>query len=349
MVITRYPALDRSDVHRASLEAFAGAGFAEVEDHNSPDAVGFGPMPMTTSAGRRQTTLDAYLPPDVDLPTLRIVTDAGVDRIAIEAGRAKGVRLIDGSQVEADEVICAAGVYGSPCLLMRSGVGPADQLRALGIRIVADLPGVGANLADHPGADLDSGWRGAHVPARPTLHSIATRRSTSQPTEAPPDLMFWVTDPEGEDPRFAFDPILLKPESRGSVRLRSADPLDKPRITLPKPTARDVDRLMEGYALGIELANDPAIRRLASGPAPRGGSQARLRRLVVDGTYSIPHVVGTCRMGPSPADGDVVDATGCVHGIEALRVADTSVIPDAVAGFPQLVAIMLAERIATFV
>lgn len=347
MVINRYGSLRRSAIHDAAVEALSDLGFPSIEDHNAPGAVGAGPMPMSTRDGRRLTTLQAYLPRDATPASLRIRVDTQVDKVLVEDGRAFGVRLVDGTDIHADSVILSSGTYGSPALLMRSGVGPAAHLREMGIDVAVNLPGVGENLADHPGADLDAGFSG-DAACQALRHTIATYRSPSQPSDGPPDLMFWVQEPSENDGRLYLDPILLKPESRGSVRLRSAHPLDPPQIALPGLRAeRDVERLMEGYELGLAIANRPAIRALAPEPAlvtPSG--PAELRERVVTSAYSLPHVVGTCRMGPSPDSGDVVDAAGCVHGIDGLRVVDASVIPDAPSGFPQLVTIMVAEHLA---
>ncbi len=345
--ITRYPELPRSDIHQAAVEALAATGFARVEDHNAPTAVGVGPMPMSTRAGRRITTLSAYLAPESRPRNLTVRTDTEVATVEIRAGRAVGVRLVAGSRIEAGLVILAAGTYGSPPILLRSGIGPGADIRDLGIEVAADLPGVGRNLADHPGVDLDSGWRGGPLPEARALHSIATLRSTSRPPAASPDLMFWLSDPSGPEPGFYLDPVLLKPESRGSVSLRSADPTAPPRIVLPGiAEPRDVERLIEGCRIGLEVANHPAIRAVATAPAPRFDSAEVLREHVIASAYSLPHVVGTCRMGPAPEDGDVVDATGRVHGIESLVVADASIIPEPPAGYPHLVTIMLAEHLA---
>ena len=345
--INRYSTLARSDIHAAALAAFADAGFPSVEDHNAPDAVGAGPMPMSTRNGTRITTLDAYLPPPSRPPRLTVRTDAQVARLVIRDGRATGVTLIDGTEVDADWVVLCAGTYGSPPILLRSGIGPATDLRELGIDAAVDLPGVGANLADHPAVDLDSGWRGDGRSA-PVLHSIATFRSASRPASASPDLMFWVTDPSGPEPGFYLDPVLLKPESRGSVRLRSPEPRDPPRITLPGlGVSHDLDRLVDGYRLGVELANHRGIRALAAEAAPAiPKTSAELRQRVREAAYSNPHVVGTCRMGPRPEDGDVVDALGRVHGVDRLSVEDASVIPDAPSGFPHVITIMLAEHLS---
>jgi choline dehydrogenase len=344
--INRYPREVPSEIHAAALEAFSALGFPHVDDHNLPTAVGAGPMPMSTRDGLRVTSADGYLAPDRRPSNLTIRSDAPVATVIIDRGLAMGVRLVDGTPLFGGWVVLAAGTYGSPQILMRSGIGPAEHLREVGIDLQLDLPGVGSNLADHPGVDLDSGWRGT-AKGDPILHSIATFRSSTAPPGVAPDLMFWVSDPEGDEPRFYVDPILLKPDSRGSVRLRSADPTATPRIRLPGVrAAHDVERLAEGYRTGLELADRPEIRRLAKEAPPSPPSTAEeLRHRIVENAYSIPHVVGTCRMGPSPGGGDVVDAMGRVYGVDRLSVSDASVIPDAPSGFPHLVTLMLAEHL----
>jgi choline dehydrogenase len=345
--ITRYPALERSAVHVAALEAFAAAGFPAVEDHNAPDAVGIGPMPMSSRDGVRVTSADAYLPPVDRPPNLVVLTDSSVARVVLDRGRATGIRLVDDTEIAADWVVLSAGTYGSPPILMRSGIGPADHLASVGIDVLVDLPGVGSNLADHPATELDSGWRGPGV-AGPILHTIATFRSSLAPTGGPPDLMFWIADPDSDEDGFWFDPVLLKPESRGSVRLRSADPTIAPRITLPGlREPRDLERLAEGYRLGLELANRPEIRRISTEAPPSApATDEELRRRILENAYSIPHVVGTCAMGPAPGDGAVVDTLGRVHGVDRLSVIDASIIPEAPPGFPHVITIMVAEHLS---
>ncbi|MEO6208402.1 MAG: FAD-dependent oxidoreductase [Candidatus Limnocylindrales bacterium] len=345
--IMRYPDLPRADVHVAALEAFGAAGFPAVDDHNHPTAVGIGPMPMSTRNGRRVTTLDGFLRAGQRPANLTVRTDSPVARVVIDSGRATAVQLADGTQIGADWIVLAAGTYGSPTLLMRSGVGPADHLHDVGVAVRLDLPGVGSNLADHPAVELDTGWRGSGTDG-PILHSIATFRSSIAASNGAPDLLFWISDPDAADPGFWLDPILLKPHSRGTVRLRSAQPNDPPRITLPGlREAVDVERLAEGYRRGLDLAASSPIRRLAMDAPPGVPRRAgELRRRVVENAYSLPHVVGTCAMGPSPEDGAVVDALGRVHGVEHLSVIDASIIPEAPAGFPHLITIMLAEHLA---
>jgi choline dehydrogenase-like flavoprotein len=259
-----------------------------------------------------------------------------------------GVRLVDGTLVEGGHVVLCGGVFGSPALLMRSGIGPADHLRALGIGIVADLRGVGANLADHPQVWLDLGYR-ATEPAGPQLHTLARFRSSRCGPDEPPDLALWLADPEvGGDPDAALEVLLMTPASRGTVRLRSADPEAPPLIRLPGLDAPgDTERLVEGLARAQELAATPVLRHVCAGPAaPELVTDADRQAWIARERYSIPHTVGTCAMGRAPEDGAVVDPAGSVHGVEGLTVVDASVIPTACSGFPHVTVIMLAERLA---
>jgi choline dehydrogenase len=232
---------------------------------------------------------------------------------------------------------------------MRSGIGPADHLRSIGVPVRVDLPGVGANLADHPAYLMDSGYRGP-APSAPLLHSVATFHSSTAATDGPPDLMLWIADPDPpeEPPQFPIDILLLKPRSRGSVRLRSADPADPPRIDLPNlREPADLERLAEAYRRAREIAADPAVRRLCTEPPPSKIREPRELLLAVrTGARSVPHVVGTCAMGPSPGDGAVVDAAGRVHGTDGLYVVDASIMPTVPSGFTHLPTIMIAERLS---
>ena len=144
-------------------------------------------------------------------------------------------------------MVIAGGTYGSPQILLRSGIGPAADLRALGIDVHMDLPGVGANLRDHPGVEVDTGYEGPGRDA-PLLHSIATFHSRTTPSDRSHDLMLWIADPVGpESPApVTIEAVLLRPEARGRVSLRSADPTDPPRIELPGLTDGDVRRLRKG-------------------------------------------------------------------------------------------------------
>jgi choline dehydrogenase len=301
----------------AAIRAVQGLGHPWVDDHNRPGAVGVGRMPMNTLDGRRVTTLDGYLaePPT----TLTIRADSVVDRILFDGTCARGVRLADGTEIDAGAVVLSAGVYGSPPILLRSGVGPKGQ--------VVDLPQVGENLADHPVVVVDLGYSGQA--ADPVLHAIATFHSSETPREQAPDLMFWIEDPDGEPAEFGIQVLLMKPRSRGSVRLRSADPHDAPLIRLPNlEDPADVRRLMEGYRVALRVA------RL---PQPR---DAELEATIRAEATSVPHVVGTCALGA------VVNADARVYGTDRLWVVDASIIPDALSGFTHIPTVMIAERLS---
>jgi choline dehydrogenase len=282
------------------------------------------------------TTADGYLEPSP--PGLEIRAEAEVADVVFDGTRAAGVRLKDGETIAAAQVVLCAGVYGSPAILMRSGIGPAEHLRALGIDVHADVPEVGENLADHPATGVDCGYRGPAAPDA-ILHAIATFRSSSAPSDAPPDLMIWTGDPEADD-EHELGVVLLKPRSRGRVRLRSADPAAAPVIELPAlADPHDVERLAEGYRIALDVANRPELRQVCSGPAP-AAPEGDLEEFIRGDAYSLPHVVGTCAIG------NVVDRLGRVHGVEGLTVADASIMPDVPSGFTHFPAIMLAERLS---
>jgi choline dehydrogenase len=343
MPVNRYFDREYSELGDAGLRALEASGFHEVDDHNQPRAVGVGRMPMSSAVDARVTTADAYLPPDGAPGNLEIRADAYVARVVLDRTRARGVELLDGSVIEAGHVVLAAGVFAGPPLLMRSGIGPADHLRELGIEVLADLPGVGANLADHPAVAIDPGYRG---PASASaMHFIATFHAPRTPADAPPDLMFWWADPLEND--FELSVVLLKPRTRGLVRLRSANPADAPVIVLPALSERDdLERLAHAYRRGLEVVADPDIRKHCSEDAPADPGDDALFQRILDEHWSLPHVVGTCAMGVRPEAGAVVDERGRVHGVEALTVADASIMPDVPSGFTHFPTIMIAERLS---
>ena len=193
--IRRYPAEALTDVSTAGLAAFEAAGFPMLEDHNRPWAVGAGRTPVNTNAdGLRVSTALAYLPASATRPNLAIRPDAPVAEVTLDGHRAVGVRLVDGTRLEAGAVILAAGAYGSPALLLRSGIGPAAELRSLDIPVRADLPGVGRNLIDHPGVSVDLGYRREVVPG-PLYQVVATFHSADRTAPDPPDLHCLVYGP----------------------------------------------------------------------------------------------------------------------------------------------------------
>jgi choline dehydrogenase len=179
--VSRYPGVELTEAAAAGLAALQAAGFPLIDDHNRPGAVGAARMPMNSRDGVRVTTADAYLPVGGTPPNLAIRPGAQVAGVVFEGTRATGVRLLSGPVIEAGWVVLCAGTYGSPAVLMRSGIGPAGHLRAHGIGIRVDLPGVGANLADHRGVDIDCGYTG---PARARPSCTCWPPSTVQPRRA---------------------------------------------------------------------------------------------------------------------------------------------------------------------
>jgi choline dehydrogenase len=214
----------------------------------------------------------------------------------------------------------------------------------VGIPVRINLPGVGANLADHPALTMDIGYR-APMRDTPVLHCIATFYSDGRSRDETPDLMLWLAD--GPALPFEIEIVLLRPYSRGAVRLRSSDPSDSPVIVLPNlEDSADVRRLAQAYERAVDVVNKPVLRRLCSesaGPVPMGDD---ISDLVRSNAYSLPHVVGTCAMGPRPELGAVVDAEGRVHGTEQLSIVDASIMRDVPSGFTHIPTIMIAELLS---
>ncbi|HET7416386.1 MAG TPA: GMC family oxidoreductase N-terminal domain-containing protein [Solirubrobacterales bacterium] len=364
------------------LAACAEAGIPRIDDYNGPEQDGAALAQVTQRNGRRWSTADAYLRPALKRPNLEVVTGALVTGLEIEQGTARGVRYTrrrGGPQLARAEreVILSAGAIGSPQLLLLSGVGPPDQLRDLGLPVVHEALAVGANLQDHPYVscvwDIPSGGSLADAEKPKALLEYLLRRSgplTSTVAEAfafvrsraglpAPDLQFhfgpaYFVDngfEEYDGHAITTGPVLVKPRSRGWVRLRSADPSAKPRIftnSLAEP--EDVEALQAGVRLAREIATEKPLaevlgRELFPGPEVDTDDAvvADIRRRV----ELLYHPVGTCRMGTGP---DAVVAPDLrVHGIDRLRVADASVMPIIPSGNTNAPTIMIAEKAADLI
>jgi choline dehydrogenase-like flavoprotein len=358
--IRRHPNDELNPVQRAFIDAAGANGHPYVKDHNRPGAVGVGPTPRNVRDGVRMSTALTYLADARRRRNIAIRSEALVDRVELVEGRATGVRLADGEPIEAGEVVISAGAYASPMILARSGIGPADHLTRLGMEVVTDLPGVGENLVDHPIVAVDlpteAGVGG------PRFQVMATLRSQLADSGGAPDLHLFVAGPfdvaNDASPTGAVFGIvagLMAPRSTGSVRLRSADPKDSPRIDVAHLThADDLARVVEATIAARRISRTDPIAARVSGPElapgldvadddPRGVADSVKERV-----SSYHHPIGTCRMGPDPDDGAVVDARGRVHGIDRLCVADASVMPTIPSGNTNLPTIMVAERIAAW-
>jgi choline dehydrogenase len=349
---------DVDDYPKAFAASALTCGHLPVDDHNHPHSVGVGPLPRNVRDGTRMSTALTHLAPARARRNLEICADTLVDRVEVSGGRVRGVRLHDGQVLEASTVILSAGAYGSPAILLRSGIGPAAELRAFDLPVVADLPGVGANLVDHPLVAVDLP---AASPRRrgPAFQVMLTMRSTLAATE-PPDLHLFLAGPfdDASTPSGAVFGIvtgLLRPRSRGTLRLRSTNPADPPGIDvayLRHPD--DITRMVEATLAARRISRTPPLADLVAGPEINPGDSigdddaeglARSIRARV-GPYH--HPVGTCAMGPDPAAGAVVDARGAVHGIDRLFVADASVMPTIPSANTNLPTIVVAERIASW-
>ena len=187
--VTRYPQLEATEPNEAMAKAFEAGGFPPVEDHNRPGAVGVGRIPMSSRDGIRMTSAAGYLAAGSEPANLTIRAEAQVDRVIVHDARARGVVLVDGTEIRAGTVVVCAGVFGSPPILLRSGIGPADELTELGIEVQSDLPGVGSNLADHPATDIDLGFAGV-ARAAPLAHGRdVSQRRRPDGGSAGPDVL----------------------------------------------------------------------------------------------------------------------------------------------------------------
>ncbi len=376
---------DLSQPNRCSslfVQAAQQAGHALNPDFNGSTQEGVGPYQVTHCNGERCSAAKAYLSPALDRPNLQVITGAQATRILFDGRRATGVEYLqDGArhQVMARvEVLLSAGALQSPQLLMLSGVGPGAHLQSLGIPVLHDLPGVGQALHDHvdvvqvvdapQATDLFglsftglrhavSGaleWRKHRTGTLTTNFAEAGGFIRSSPQQAAPDLqLHFVIGKLVNHGRttvfghgYSCHVCLLTPESRGSVRLASADPLAAPLIDPAfLSTPDDMDRMVAGVKLMREILAQPALTGLGGreGAASASArSDAQIAAYIRQFADTIYHPVGSCRMGPG-AD-DVVDASLRVHGLQGLRVVDASIMPRIVAGNTNAPTIMIAEK-----
>ena len=350
----------RMDELTTAQQAFVGAGitvglpFADDLDDLAA-SVGIGPMPVNIVGTVRWNAAFAFLDPVRDTGRLTVAGTSTVHRILLERNRAVGVEVSQApgtvQQVHAGRVVVAAGAYHSPALLQRSGIGPADELRALGINPVANLPGVGAHLLDHACVQLDfEGKAGlledlARIAWNPDEQTVGRARS-SRCGAGPYDIhVFMVAGANSGHP--GLPPISLyggamRAKSEGRVTLRGADPDLAPLIDHrygTDPGGHDRAVLAESLDLLRAMTADHELAAILGAPAHPD-------RDPLAGIASYCHPAGTCKMGPGSDGTAVVDATGAVHGIEGLYVADASIMPSITRGNINLPTAMIGARIA---
>jgi predicted dehydrogenase (TIGR03970 family) len=362
----------RSPLDHPAAVAFHDAarwcGYPAEPDKNDLDAApGFGPVPSNSVGGMRRNSALNYLPPQVrSRPNLTVRGESPVVRVVVEQGRAVAVILADGEIVLAGEVVLSAGAIGSAQLLLLSGIGPRADLERLGIPVLRDAPAVGAHLSDHPQVVLD--WTPRHDLPAPEgswlggcLH-LASGFGEVGASDGPGDLevlqslvpMSGLTSGRTTAPGQPL-PFLVAaqaPGRTGRLSLISADPGTPPRIYHGfLSTPQDRGRLREGVRATAALLASPALADLAAGRAGPAAdvlaTDAALDRWIAANLGTAQHTCGTVPMGPADDPSSAaVDQYGRVHGIGALRVADTSILPDAPLRGPAATAVLVGEIVA---
>jgi choline dehydrogenase len=369
----------------AFIKAAVTAGHARNEDFNGAAQEGVGQFQVTQKDGQRHSAADAYLKPALRRRNLTTITEARVTRLLIQGNQITGVAYLHKGRIREmharRSVLLCGGAIHSPQLLMLSGIGPADHLRAMGIPVVSDLPGVGQNLQDHVAAGVMCScsrpislnrtltpWRLPGAIVRYALFRQGPLTSNvveaggfvrSLPDLPAPDLQFtfipvWALDhglTRLKGHGFILVTLLLCPQSRGSVTLRSSDPLDAPRIQ-PNYLAHEDDRatLLRGIHLVRQITDTPPLahlRRAERLPGPEAQSEEELLTSTRAYAQNGDHPVGTVKMGKDPLA--VLDERLRVHGLRRVRVVDASVMPTVPRGNTNIPTIMIAERAADLI
>jgi choline dehydrogenase-like flavoprotein len=361
--LTVGPAAVRHPVAEAGLAAAAEDGYPWAADISGGLEEGFGWCDLNIVAGQRQSARDAYLTPALSRPNLEVVTGALVHRVRLAGGRCTGVDYSVGTRDFSvgcsGEVVLTAGTVGSAQLLMLSGIGPQSHLRAVGVGVAVDLPGVGTNLFDHPMSGVV--YRSAQpIPAGLNNHGEALGLVRSNPDVDTPDIQLMFVDVPlraetlpgpGIGEGYTIACSLMLPRSRGSVRLATADPGTPPMIN-PNYYAdvRDLDAFAAGVGSARRVGHAAALDRWRAEevlPGPDAGDDDSLRAYLRKNLRTYSHPGGTCRIGTDA--GAVVDTGLRVHGLSGLRVADASVMPTAISANTNATVYAIAERAAALI
>jgi choline dehydrogenase len=342
-----------NDFQQLVRSASRELGYSDLDDLNRPGAVGVGPLPRNLKDRQRQSTLLTYIAAARSRPNLTIRADALVDTIVIRDGRAAGVRLEGGDVVGASRVVLAAGAYNSPQILHRTGVGPRDVLKQIGVDPLLELPGVGENLLDHASTliVLDAGQTAPadFIPIGPSL-----KFRTAQGIDVD-DAKF----------TFMFGELFAMPglnglyvevsncESQGIVKAVSRDPGAEPLIEhryFSEP--RDLDRMVGGVKVALDVARilgESTRCEVLLPDAESARDEDAIRRHCLEFHATDYHPSGTLRMGPEGDEMAVVDERCRLRGIDNLYVADASVMPTIPRANINLPTMMIGERVAEFV
>jgi choline oxidase len=360
-----HPVPDGSELSRAWVDAAAELGFPLVESTRGDLSEGISWVSLNEDAGVRVSTAVAYLYPLAELPrnlTLRLSTRAL--RIVVDGGRATAIETDQGIIRAKREIIIAAGAIDTPRLLMLSGIGPADELRQIGIEPVLDLPAVGANLQDH--VETPVTWESARPPG-PSISGLDLglyARTVSDDAFDMQGTIGHFTDwlhsaPFDDLPRpdnaFTFAPSVARPASRGRVRLASADPGARPLVDpryFSDPEDHDERVLVQGIRLARRLAETTALADWVVqevSPGPSLTTDNDLAAFAKRYSNTVYHPSGTCRMGAADDDLAVVDPRLKVRGMDGLRIADASIFPELVRVNPNMTVVMVGSKAAELI
>jgi choline dehydrogenase len=355
------PAPNPGSIAPAFLKAAGSLGIPTFADQNGVMQEGPGGAAVTNVRirdGRRLNVPSSYLYPVMDQPNLTVLTGAHVNRLTLEGRTITGVEFEWQGKIRviksSSEVVLSAGAIQTPKLLMLSGIGDRAQLDRFGISTVSHLRGVGRNLQDHPiiGGGL---WEAPGPVAIRNNAAEANLFTKSRPDIGTPDLHIWhieapylseVTGRHAVENVWSISPALVRPESRGSLRLKSADPHEAPEIhanMLSDP--RDLAALRRGMEITRDLGNSEAMKPFVKReilPGPVAGEA--LDNLIRDGAMSMHHPTCTAKMGRD--DLSVVDAELRVYGVKNLRIADGSIMPSVTTGNTQAPCVIIGERMA---
>ncbi|MER6167598.1 GMC family oxidoreductase [Streptomyces violaceorubidus] len=357
--LTVGPTADPNEVLAACLKGAVETGQRRAHDISGGLEEGFAPVDLNIVDGRRQSAADAYLTPVLDRPNLDVVTGATAHRLLFEGERCVGVEYGVHGRVHtaraAREVVLTAGTLGSASLLLRSGIGPERELREAGVEVFHALPGVGRNLHDHPRINLVHRTRRTVPPARGN-HGEIIGLLRSRPDLDGPNLQLIFIDAPSPNPvapvdnGFTIGVSPMRPFSRGTLRITSADPYAAPVIDPAYFTdERDVQAVLSGIATAREIAGSAALAAWGVeevAPGPDVASPQALGRYARTVFQSYCHPVGTCALGED--ESSVVDSELRVRGLAGLRVADGSVIPSIPSNNTNATVYAVAERAAVF-
>ena len=349
--------------HGACLDAMVGVGIPPSADLNDLDEdVGAAMAPVNIRNGMRWSTSFAYLDPVRDRADLTVVGDALVDRINLDHSRAVSVDVVregERATIAAGRIVLCAGAYGSPGVLLRSGIGPSEELAQLGISTRIDLPGVGHNLHDHPGVSMkhrgtqlfDSLMEDFITGGRTVFTEQSLAKARGSRCGEAFDLHIAPTTSAGPDQEGRWECVMyvahMAPLSRGRLTLRDSDPQSSPVIDTGYFTDsgdEDLAVLMDGVAMTREIAHQRSLAQLIGMELDETASMVTAEELRRDGLHYY-HPVGTCRMGTDSDPAAVVDPTCQVYGAQGLYVVDASIMPAVPRANTNLPTLMVAERI----